>query len=353
MIKKDDELARLRVPELGAVICACRKNPRTVGTKCAVPDPILMLKGGGELARGSIPELGGVVHAYRQDPSTVRTKQGVQDTTNMIKRGNESAGCRIPELGAVICACRQNPRAVRTERRAYDLTLMVKRGDGKRQRLFTVDNQFLKESLRGNWIFRVELDRTRQKSDSFSPLSQPELTLGLVEACPARLPQLVVEFPGHFRYACSFRPGQRRVLLGSLTVALGLQPLKASNNCQNTDRGHDRVANPRSGLPAPVSLGNARVNVVSLFTAKRRSKVFEQLFTFGQVKSRFEQVIRLFSAAQPQLKARIQPIPHPQKLAVFFQPLFDTLPFSKQCFVCDAHGNLALRIRVRDQQPLL
>src|ERR1700745_398164 len=100
----------------------------------------------------------------------------------MLKGGDELARGRIPELSSVVCACRQDPSAVRTERRAYDLTLMVKRGDGKRQRLFTVDNQFLKESLRGDLIFRVELDRTRQKSDAFSPLSKLELTLGLVKA---------------------------------------------------------------------------------------------------------------------------------------------------------------------------
>src|SRR5271166_341980 len=111
MVKRDDELARGSIPELGAVICACRQNPRAVGTKCAVPDPILMLKGGDELARGSIPELGGVV-----------------------------------------CACSQDPSTVRTERRAYNLILMVKRGDGKRQRFLRVDNQFLKESLRSDLI---------------------------------------------------------------------------------------------------------------------------------------------------------------------------------------------------------
>src|ERR1700745_397755 len=99
MVTRGDALGRGRIPELGAMICACRQNPRTVGTKCAVPDPILMLKGGDELARGSIPELGGVILACRQDPSTVGT-----------------------------------------ERRAYDLILMVKRGNGQRQRLFTVDD---------------------------------------------------------------------------------------------------------------------------------------------------------------------------------------------------------------------
>jgi len=93
-----------------------------------------------------------VVRACRQDPSTVRTKRGVHDTTMMIKRGNEFAGCRIPELSSVVCACRHDPSTVRTERRAYDLILMVKRGDGKRQRLLTVDNQFLEESLRGDLI---------------------------------------------------------------------------------------------------------------------------------------------------------------------------------------------------------
>jgi len=159
-----------------------------------------------------------------------------------------------------------------------------------------------------------------------------------------------VEFAGDFCYACSFRLGERCVLLGALTVALGLQPLKAGEDCQNADRSHYRVANPRLGLPSPVSLGNARVDVIRLFTAQRRSKVFEQLFTFGQVKSRFEQIIRVFSAAQPQLKARIQPISHPQKLAVFFQPLSDALPFSKQRLVRDTDGDLALRIGVRDQQ---
>jgi hypothetical protein len=41
--------------------------------------------------------------------------------------------------------------------------------------------------LRGNLIQRVELDRTRKRSDAFSPLSKLELTLGLVEACPTRL----------------------------------------------------------------------------------------------------------------------------------------------------------------------
>ena len=69
------------------------------------------------------------------------------------------------------------------------------------------------------------------------------------------------------------------------------------------------------------------------------------------MESRFEQVILLFSAAQPELQARIQAVPHPQKLAVLGQPIFDALPFPQQRFVRDAHGNLSLRIGVCDQQP--
>src|SRR5258708_12039582 len=98
----------------------------------------------------------------------------------MVKGGKEFGGC-IPELGAVICACRQDPSTVRTERRAYDLSLMVKRGDGNRQRLLTVDNQFLEESLRGDFIFRLQLDRTRHKTAAFSPLSKLQLTLAFVQ----------------------------------------------------------------------------------------------------------------------------------------------------------------------------
>jgi hypothetical protein len=71
------------------------------------------------------------------------------------------------------------------------------------------------------------------------------------------------------------------------------------------------------------------------------------------VESRFEQVILLFSAAQPKLQTRIQAVPHPKELAVLGQPLFDALPFPQQRFVRDAHGNFALWIGVCDQQPLL
>ena len=141
----------------------------------------------------------------------------------------------------------------------------------------------------------------RQKSDAFLPLSKLELTLGLVEAYPTRLPQLVVEFPGDFCFRCQRFLRVCFFSLGPLTVALGLEPLKASNDCQNADRGHHRITNSRLGLLSPVSFSNARVDVMSLFTAERRPKVFDELFTFGQVEPRFEQVILLFSAAQPEL----------------------------------------------------
>ena len=101
---------------------------------------------------------------------------------------------------------------------------------------------------------------------------------------------------------------------------------------------------------APISLSNARRYVIDLFSAQRRSKVFDQLFTFCQGKSRSQQVILLFSTTQPQLEAGIQAIPHPQKLAVLGQPLFDPSPFPEQRFVRHTHGNLSLRIGVRDQQ---
>ena len=42
-------------------------------------------------------------------------------------------------------------------------------------------------------IFRVELDRTGKKRDAFPPLSELELTFGLVEASPTRLAELFVK----------------------------------------------------------------------------------------------------------------------------------------------------------------
>ena len=110
-------------------------------------------------------------------------------------------------------------------------------------------------------IFRVELDRTRKKSDAFPPLSQLELTLGLVEACPARLPQLFMQLRGELCF--SF---QR---LGcALPLPLRPEPLKPSDDRKNGDRCHDRITNPLLGLFAPVSLSDARGDVIALFPAK-------------------------------------------------------------------------------------
>ena len=74
MVKGSDQLARGRIPELGAFVSACRQDPSTVGTELRLKDLILMGKGGEELARGRTPELRAVIRANRQDPRTVRTK---------------------------------------------------------------------------------------------------------------------------------------------------------------------------------------------------------------------------------------------------------------------------------------
>src|SRR5260370_1099521 len=71
------DFGRGRIPDCGGSIPACCHDPRTVGTKPCVADPILMGKGGEERARGRIPEFGGVVGAGGQDPRTVRTKHRV------------------------------------------------------------------------------------------------------------------------------------------------------------------------------------------------------------------------------------------------------------------------------------
>src|SRR5260370_34399788 len=77
-------------------------------------------------------------------------------------------------------------RAVRTEHRVVDHIPKGKGGDDGRQRLFMMNDQFMEESFGGDLICRVEVDRTRQKSDALLPLAQLELALGLVVACPAR-----------------------------------------------------------------------------------------------------------------------------------------------------------------------
>src|SRR6266403_537625 len=85
-----------------------------VRTKSRAVDLIPMVKGGEELAGGRIPELGAMIRACRQNSSAVRTKRRVVDLILVLKGGEELARGRIPELSARIRACRQNPSAIRT-----------------------------------------------------------------------------------------------------------------------------------------------------------------------------------------------------------------------------------------------
>ena len=75
MVKRGDQLARGRIPELGGFVRARRQDPSAVRAKRRMIDPILMGKGGDELPRGCIPELGGLIPACREDPSAVRTER--------------------------------------------------------------------------------------------------------------------------------------------------------------------------------------------------------------------------------------------------------------------------------------
>ena len=75
MFKGSDELARAHLPEVDAMIRACRQDASAVGTKRRILNGILMDKGGYGFARRCVPELGGLVFARRQDSSTVRTER--------------------------------------------------------------------------------------------------------------------------------------------------------------------------------------------------------------------------------------------------------------------------------------
>ena len=99
-----------------------------------------MAKRGDQFPRGRIPELGAVIRACRQDPSTVRTKRRGVNRTLMGKDDDELARGRIPELGSFVPACRQDPSTIRTKRRVVDHILVGKGGDERRQRLFTMNN---------------------------------------------------------------------------------------------------------------------------------------------------------------------------------------------------------------------
>src|SRR4029077_1011052 len=95
---------------------------------------------------------------------------------------------------------------------------------------------------------------------AFVPLSQLEWALGLVVACPARLPQLLLQFRSKLRF-------RLKRLSFVLTPALGPEPLKPGDNCENCDRCHYRITNSRLGLLSPFSLRNARIDVISLLPA--------------------------------------------------------------------------------------
>src|SRR5262249_917332 len=148
----------------------------------------------------------------------------------------------------------QDPSTVRTEHRVVDHIPIGKGGDDGRQHLFMMNDQFMEESFRRDLICRVELDRTRQKSDCFLPLSQLELPLGFVVACPARLPQLLLQFRSKLRF-------RLKRLSCVLTLALGSEPLKPGDNCENCDRCHYRITNSRLCLLSPPSLSNARIDI--------------------------------------------------------------------------------------------
>jgi hypothetical protein len=83
----------------------------------------------------------------------------------------------------------------------------------------------------------------------------------LVKACPTCLSQLFLQLRGDlcFRF----------------TLALGPQPLKPGDYRENADCGHHRVTNALMGPFASFLLRDARLDVISLFSAKRRSKVFD------------------------------------------------------------------------------
>ena len=99
-----------------------------------------MVKRGDELARGRVPELGGFIRARGENPSAVWAECSVVDLILMIKGGDELARSRIPELGSFVSACRQDASSVGTKRHTLNRILMNKGSDRQRQRLFTMDD---------------------------------------------------------------------------------------------------------------------------------------------------------------------------------------------------------------------
>src|SRR5271165_124230 len=130
MFKGGEELARKRVPKLGAAICARGQNPSTVRAKGRVVHFILVVKGGDELGRGRIPQLGGSVSACCEDPSTtVGTKRGDANPILVSKRGDEFARGAIPKLCGFVRARRQDSSTVGTKLCIDDAVLMIEGRD--------------------------------------------------------------------------------------------------------------------------------------------------------------------------------------------------------------------------------
>ncbi len=82
MGKGGQKLARNSIPELGVVdtvlsergaviFRACCQDLSAVGTERRVKGPTQTVKGGDELARGRVPEVSAVIRACRQDASAV------------------------------------------------------------------------------------------------------------------------------------------------------------------------------------------------------------------------------------------------------------------------------------------
>jgi hypothetical protein len=78
VFKGGDKVARGRIPELSAVVSACRQDPSTVWTERRLLDLVLMFKGGYGFARSRIPKLDGLIVARRQDSSTVQAESRVE-----------------------------------------------------------------------------------------------------------------------------------------------------------------------------------------------------------------------------------------------------------------------------------
>src|SRR6202045_1226189 len=101
-----------------------------------------------------------------------------------------------------------------------------------------MNDKFIEESFRGNLICRVELDRTRQKSDGFLPLSQLELTLCLVKACPTRL--------SHRDGRAGFRCRRRRLNLRTERFGCLVCVQKGGNYQSRSAHDEDRRSRPEN-----------------------------------------------------------------------------------------------------------